>query len=331
MSKTIGQVEREITDLEREFATLAKAIFNAYQEYLSNLGKIARQQVILASYYICTQAYPSTFLDLSLNQRQQLQQSLLTLANLIPNELLNILNGAPQSQLELEPETASAVVDDFLLERETTNPVDAFSVNEVLAVQLADASADDFERITPVEIESSETGSKVDWFDPRLQHEQLNPNQIEAWLNNLERAIAACLHRFSGRVNQLLQHHAVLPPNLPESLLEIFAKADIMSDTMTGPPNILSIPVEALQEVSASKKSTSDSAILFKNLPDRLVSLRLNLADIEFLDATVAASRTTIRNLSTTLLKRKQVYQKRQQECIIIAAETAWRASWFED
>jgi hypothetical protein len=324
MSKTLGQVEREITDLEREFATLAEAVFNAYQEYLGTLGKITRQQIILASYYICTQAYPSSFLRLSLNQRQRLQQSLLALANLAPTKLLNILNGPPQPQPESVP--LSAITADRLLASEITDPVDDPSVDEVLAIQEAEASTDNLESIASIETEST-----VEWFDPRLKHEQLSPSQLEAWLDALEQAIADCLHQFSGQVNQLLQQNAVLPPNLPESLLEIFAKAEIMSDTVTGPPNILSIPVEALSEVSSSRKLTSESATLFKNLPERLVSLRLNLADIEFLDTTVAASRTTIRNLLTTLLKRKQNYQKRQQECIVIAAETAWRASWFED
>ena len=56
------------------------------------------QQLILASYQLCTQIYPDSFLDLSLNQRQELQQSLRSLGKELKPSLLNILDYSEQTE-----------------------------------------------------------------------------------------------------------------------------------------------------------------------------------------------------------------------------------------
>ncbi|MGF1677280.1 MAG: hypothetical protein ACFCUV_26870, partial [Rivularia sp. (in: cyanobacteria)] len=66
--------------LEKAISAIAIQLKNAYESYLSVLGKAVCQQLILASYHLCTQGYPEKFLKLSLNQRQKLQQAMRNLA-----------------------------------------------------------------------------------------------------------------------------------------------------------------------------------------------------------------------------------------------------------
>lgn len=76
MSGAIERIERDITALEEALATLAAEFQSTYSSYLTHLEQAVQQQMILASYYVCTQGYPEAFLQLSFSQRQQLQKAL---------------------------------------------------------------------------------------------------------------------------------------------------------------------------------------------------------------------------------------------------------------
>ena len=87
----VGSVERiaqEIAALDQNVATIAQDLYTAYSDYLTLLGQSVRQQLILASYHICTQAYPEPFLHLSYSQRQSLQKNLRYLSRQVQEELL---------------------------------------------------------------------------------------------------------------------------------------------------------------------------------------------------------------------------------------------------
>ncbi len=76
MLGAIEQIEQEITALKVAVDTIAQDCCSTYAGYLGVLGQAVRQQLIMASYRLCTQIYPRAFLGLSLIQRQQLQQTL---------------------------------------------------------------------------------------------------------------------------------------------------------------------------------------------------------------------------------------------------------------
>ena len=76
MAAAIEQIEQEITALRVKASQLALEAHRAYQEYVTVLGRSLSQQLILAVYHLCTQAYPQAFLGLSLMQRQTLQADL---------------------------------------------------------------------------------------------------------------------------------------------------------------------------------------------------------------------------------------------------------------
>jgi hypothetical protein len=87
----VGSIERiaqEIAVLEQAVTELAAEFHSSYATYLTGLGQSVRQQLILASYYVCTQGYPTSFLELPFGQRQQLQQMLKALAQQVQEELL---------------------------------------------------------------------------------------------------------------------------------------------------------------------------------------------------------------------------------------------------
>ena len=76
MARAIERIQKDITELEEAIRAIAEELKLSYTKYLNVLGPALQQQLILASYYLCTQGYPEEFLKLSLNQRQKLQQSI---------------------------------------------------------------------------------------------------------------------------------------------------------------------------------------------------------------------------------------------------------------
>ncbi|MBW4497091.1 MAG: hypothetical protein KME26_29330 [Oscillatoria princeps RMCB-10] len=86
------KIEQEIAGLERETLALAQELHSTYSSYLTALGQAMRQQLILASYHICSQGYPESFLKLSYSQRKQLQQELRLLATSAQQQLQEMLH-----------------------------------------------------------------------------------------------------------------------------------------------------------------------------------------------------------------------------------------------
>ncbi|HEY9660039.1 MAG TPA: hypothetical protein V6C65_16400 [Allocoleopsis sp.] len=91
MARTVERIEQELAALDRAVAVLAQEFYDTYTQYLQALTQAVRQQVILASYHLCTHGYPEQFLRLSLQQRQQLQHALRQLAKESQTELLDCL------------------------------------------------------------------------------------------------------------------------------------------------------------------------------------------------------------------------------------------------
>ncbi len=95
----IEQIERDIAALEVVVKEIAAEFHRAYTSYLTALGRAVRQQLILASYHLCTQGYPEAFLSLSFNQRQQLQQAIRSLGKDAVEQLITELKvGEHRSQ-----------------------------------------------------------------------------------------------------------------------------------------------------------------------------------------------------------------------------------------
>jgi hypothetical protein len=306
MARTVEQIERDLADLERSTATLADEFQRSYQKYLETLGEAARKQLIFACHHICTQIYPEEFLQLSLVKRQQMQQSLLSLGKTVQAKLVQCLHSPSRlPRLSSNVSAYPSLGEDLPLIK--TDPVDR-------------------EAIDPLHF-SAESESP-----PPLnaQGTLLSPGQLQRWQEWLEQALIETLRGVSWDANRLLQNAEILPPSLPEPLLEIAMKADGLGEGTAGRPNVLDITLEAFKEVTIPQNVPEETANLLPNTPLHLTAVRLNVLDIEFTDPTVATSRNQIRHLSAQLHKLAKTYHHKQQERAIAAAEEAWRASWFE-
>jgi hypothetical protein len=149
---------------------------------------------------------------------------------------------------------------------------------------------------------------------------KLIPQDILAWLENLEIAIAKTLQRASRDSNRLLQQAEVLPKKIPEPILEAAAKVEASAESVAAPPNLLNLVIEAEDDDELQTSSLT-----------HVYAIHLRLSEIELADPTVIAYRHQIRSLVAKLSGIEREYQKKQRERAVAEAESAWRASWFED
>ncbi|UBF24904.1 hypothetical protein K9N68_25105 [Kovacikia minuta CCNUW1] len=292
MVGSVERIERDLAVMDEAIAALAQEFHAAYSNYLNGLGQAVRQQLVLASFHVCTQGYPEQFLNLSYNQRQQLQKMLRTLAHQTQEELL--------AQLHIPVVT------------ESPEAVDLFDeINELEAGE-AIASLATFET-SPLKSEKNP--------------QRLTPIHLAQWQQDLERAIAQELQTASHAANRLLQQAGVLPRKLPEPLLEAASRADA-ADIGGSTPNLMNLLVEAAGETPTEKDRSDESR---KQSIMHIVAINLRLPEIEFANASLTAARSQIRTLLSRLKTLGRDYQKKQRERAIAEAQDAWRASWTED
>jgi prefoldin subunit 5 len=63
MARAIERIEKDINDLKEAIRAIAYELNLAYARYINILGSALQKQLILASYYLCTQGYPAKRLD----------------------------------------------------------------------------------------------------------------------------------------------------------------------------------------------------------------------------------------------------------------------------
>jgi hypothetical protein len=355
MVRAVEQIEREIAALDQTVAELAQVLHQTYQQYLTALGQATRRQLILAAYHICTHSYPEQFLSLSLNQRQDLQQSIQQLAKQGQAELLESLkpitavdsprrlaSAASESLPELEPDAETTLIeleimqeqiesqassqsdaqlDDQLDEQFDEQFDDRLDTNsESSEVESSDLESGDAAQATFKAIAAAIAASDLNELteadpDEVVSDRPLRPRDLARWQARLEKQIVGVLQNLSHSTNRLLQQIDILPKRLPEPVLEVASKADFASETTASPPNLLNLLVEANEEKSAMTQ---------------VVAVRLRLSEIEFNDNAASAQRSKVRQLMGQLTKLGREYQRKQRERAVVEAETAWRASWFE-
>ncbi len=204
-------LEKQLAALEKSSQVLADELQETFADYLKCLGTAVKKQLILASYYLCTQGYPERFLSLSLQERQDLQsairqsgrkaiQDLSILINLTLRNQADLANQAGLVAANSETETDQKnddgdgdSLEDFLDETETEEEVDVGNLN--------------------CQFPGTET----------LQAGVLlkNPHHVFQWHITLEKGIQAILKTVSRQTNKALQIYKILPKNLTE-LTEIF-------------------------------------------------------------------------------------------------------------
>ena len=300
------RIEQDLAGLEEALAALTVEFRSTYEGYLTALGQAVRQQLILACYHLCTQAVPESFLKLSFDGRQKMQQSVRCLA------------AASEEKLRSLTTESAAEEDDEAEEEEIED--DEFEDDEF--------EDDEAEEMEDDEAEENEFSAINYQFTPTNYQLPIanSPENLARWQNSIEKSIAHNIKLLSRDTNRLLQQSQILPSQLPEPVLEAAYQAELSGDSVAGPPNLLTLIIE------------TDSSSVPPNLGKRpgtkalhITAIKLRLSEIEFADAGTSAWRQQIRNLSVKLNSLGRDYQKKQRELAVVEAESAWRSSWFED
>ncbi|MBP0029018.1 hypothetical protein [Roseofilum sp. Guam] len=351
MARPLQRIEREIEELESAIASLAEEFYQAYGHYTQYLGQAVRQQLIVASYQICTQGYPHEFLELSLTGRQKLQERVKRLAQQAEAEIQEIVSRPLETPLALPSEEAEEENEEDKEDEEDENPE---------------------ERNEP-SLDSKVVESEEEY--PLIK----NPEALAQWQQNIEKQIFKRLEHFSHEVNQLLRKASIFTENIPEPLIEVAKQAMGTQESLAPSlPNILNLVIEAENFLTPRRKGElkgqielperllkqyEDSippviiglqkgdydpdededndededddrdpiALLPFSLPLKIMLINLRLLDIEFSDAKVTSYRKQLRHLQDRLYSKGQDYQRKQKEYAIAQAEHAWRSSWVED
>ncbi|HAA33429.1 MAG TPA: hypothetical protein DCE56_44035 [Cyanobacteria bacterium UBA8553] len=302
MARAVEQIEQDLETLEKAIALLGTEFHIIYSQYLKLLGQAVRQQLILTSYQICTHGYPESFLRLSFNQRQKLQQTLRQLGEQAQEQLLSHLN-PPEKLTETEATDETKPTAEPL--PVTSEPDQSHQEELPETLEMAGESE------TPAQ--SSQTAEITKTASSKAE-------ELEQWQEEIEEAIAKTLQTISMETNLLLQQNGIIPGKLPAAVLEAAAKADASGETTAGSPNLLNLLMETQNE-----DEEEDSTIM------RIVAINLRLSEIEFADPALSASRNQIRNLLAKGNKLHREYHKKQRERSVAEAEAAWRLSWSED
>lgn len=334
MTKSIQQVKQNLEILKSRVAETATELEELHSNYLELLGHSLKQQLILACYQICTQLYPQSFIDLSLNAKQDLQQNLRRLSLELKPQLAEII-----AQKELEPEPSELNLMSELIKKlpkpkqraeDTENPENNLTENDLELIKAEIASIENLENIQLIAINaSSEQEDELDNSPEAAPKEQVdfeNPEHLILWHQQIERGIKNTLDETSRKVNHLLQKSKIIPDRLPNQVVDVAMQAEGskgMKNNSRPPqiPHVMNLSIES----DKSQKSKSGQK------PLQISLLRLRLAEVEFSDHLLNAKRGQILNLMGKVKKLESQYQAILRELAVIEAQAAWRSSWYED
>ena len=98
MPKSLEKIQKYLSAIEEKASQLSLEIHQIYRQYLELLDKSVKRQLITAFYQICTQAYPESFLRLSLEEQFQLQERVKELGKDVREHLLSYIEQHPDSE-----------------------------------------------------------------------------------------------------------------------------------------------------------------------------------------------------------------------------------------
>ncbi|MCY7381169.1 MAG: hypothetical protein LH628_01000 [Microcoleus sp. CAN_BIN18] len=304
------RIQQDLAELEEALAALTLEFHSTYESYLTALGQAVRQQLILACYHLCTQAVPESFLKLSFDGRQKMQQSVRLLAVASEEKLRSLATESEAEEEEIEK--------------------DEFEEDEIEEDEFEEDEIEEDEIETEEETEEKNEFSAMNYELPTTNHQlpipTNSPESLARWQHSIEKSIAHNIKLLSRDTNRLLQQSGILASQLPEPVLEAASGAESSSDSVAGPPNLLNIVIET--DSSSAPRNLAETS---HPKPLRITAIKLRLSEIEFADAGSSTWRQQIRNLSAKLNSLGRDYQKKQREMAVVEAESAWRSSWFED
>lgn len=335
MTKSIQQIKRELNDLESIVAEIGGELENLYQNYLKFLGLSIKQQLVLASYQVCTQFYAKQFLDLSLGNKQNLQQTLRKISIEVESVLSIITE---QKELKPEPQELnlmaeliknlpkpkrkqeSSEAENKDNEDDNEGEIDL----ESLKAELENVELVEIETLFEDELNPADTDSES---PPKQKADFSNPEHLILWQRQIERTIKDTLDRASRKANRCLQDSNIIPDRIPSKIIDVAIRTDAgkggnSEHKLKNSPNILHLVIEGDSDKNKLKSAKNFTQVSL---------LRLRTAELEFSDPLLNAQRSKIRNLMNQISKLNQQYEGTKKEAEVAEAQAAWRSSWYED
>jgi hypothetical protein len=340
MAQSLEQLTQSLRDLDQQVFDLGEVFYATYQGYRQAIAQATQQQLILACYTLCTEAYPEKFLNLPTAQRQSLQAAIQTLTKQAQQELTQISHPfvAPEEHAS-EPREASPA------DRTLDDHSEGDARSHLTHYESATV-AEDEEDLEDLEDTESDVFDLVADLKELLEidvatasapspQEQLPIARLTRWQERLEQNTLAQLRQISYATNQLLQRFSILPTGIPAPILAAAAQAE-GADPFGQNPHLLRLVLEAMKPSPDDAPDQHDAAERRpqKRKRDRptailaLVAVHIRLSEIEFRDSAVMTWRHKIRDLSKQLQTHQKEYRKKHQERTILEAQLAWRATW---
>jgi hypothetical protein len=302
MTKSIKKLREDLDILEKTIIGVRQELEEVYGQYLNHLGKVVIRQLILATYHICTQKYPESFLKLSFQDRHNLQQRIKNLENIFNKQLKSYLLAIDFYQ------PTNLHLQTFFLGEESSNN----TPNKVENIGNNNQENQPFLTNKNINIGEKEEESL----------EKSAPEQLTRFSLEIDLSIHNTLQEISQIANQDLQKLNILPNKLPSKILEMALQSEENASGMIGQPNLLNLLVE--REMGKDKETEPRDIT-------PITAICLRLSEIEFADSTLTSLRNKLREVFAKIEKITNQYRQKQHNYAIAQAQLAWRSSWFED
>lgn len=214
MSKSIKQLRNDLTILNEKIKDLATNLQDLYYHYFEHLSSVVKRQLTVATYQICTQKYPTAFLDLSYQKRYDLQKKIKGLEAVFKENLFKALSSIK-------------FINNQVIQEFYTKIIKAISEEEISPQ----------ENLSDVEITEN---SKTDL----TQEEELDSQDLIKLQLDIEDCLEESLTNISHRTNKYLQEAHILPNKIPSKIIEMALQAEENTSLVSGAPNLLSLLVE---------------------------------------------------------------------------------------
>lgn len=328
MAGAIEKIEKELAGIREAIADLEKEFNLTYENYLTALGEAVRQQLILASYHLCTQKEPERFLKLSFSRRQKMQQEIRDLTKKTMEKLQELLKPETEQKpstagllsiLNLAKEAKEREPNINLASKKTERQTNSINIDpsQLFAGKLNSPLPSPPQG----EIQAEEAGEEEREEEKKVEQKIETPEDLANWQDKIESSIPSILKNLSQDSNILLQKVGILPKKLPPQVLEAASQIESNDVPVAGPPNLLNLLIET-EEAESEEKNAEVT---------KVTAIHLRLSEIEFADARLTVWRKEIRKLSERLNQLERGYKKKHRELAVIEAESAWRASWYDE
>ena len=328
MTRSIQQIKQHLDTLESTVAETAEELQNLYDNYLNLLSQSVKQQLILASYQLCTEFYPQSFLNLSLSNKQNLQQKLREVGKKLQPVLLEIIE---QKELNSDEEELNLVAELIKSLPNVQKPEDGEEKEAKEARINSELVKAELENIELTKINASlESNSDTDTSESQTSAQKQkidfnNPEHLILWHKQIEGTVKKILDSASKEINKYLQESKIIPSRLPAKIMDVAIKTESGSKgrnnhKMQHVPNIMNLVIETDKDKQHKPASIAQISVL-----------RLRLAEIEFSDHLLNAKRSQIRTLMSKISNLKHKYQAVKQELDVADAQASWRSSWYEE